>query len=92
MNHIKVELDFIPVEEKPMPRGREFLVLFTDEGKQDVGRAMIEDDPPRGEEGLVWDSSMGWTYDECEGLVITHWAEMPKIGEQATIKPKWESL
>jgi len=83
MEHIKIKIDFVSVEEKAMPRGREFLVLcctpeHADTGL-DLGHAFIEKEPDAGPEGMVWHPSMSWNYDECEDTTITHWAEVPQI-------------
>jgi len=76
---IKVEINFLPVEQKQMPRGHDFLVLFMDDGKPDFGRAFIEESATQGEDGTVWHDSMSWSYDDCENLKITHWAEIPTL-------------
>ena len=82
--HITVKLDFAPVREKPMPRGREFLVLFRMDELVKMGFdwAFIEEKADQGPDGTVWHHSMLWNYDECEDVTITHWAEIPVIKEE----------
>lgn len=83
--HIKVELDFTPVGEKPMPRGREFLVLFCMDElvEMDFDRAFVEKKAKQGPDGMVWHYSMLWSYGNCDDVTITHWAEIPVIKEEA---------
>lgn len=70
MDHIKIELDFIPVEER-LPEGRVHVLCLTPTGK--VCECFYIESL-RGVAGFSV-RGIGNTFD------VTHWAEVPEIGE-----------
>ena len=64
MNHIKVELDFIPVEERLPTEGETVMVIERrNPSEYTYGRKLY----------YGWISIAGITID------VTHWAEIPKL-------------
>lgn len=74
--HIKFNLDFIPIIEKPMPVNKLFLVLFEMGNNIDFDFAVIKAGASSGESFKVWNPTGNWYYDD-EEYKVTHWAKIP---------------
>jgi hypothetical protein len=82
MKHIKVELDFIPVEER-LPEAATnlstsrkcFIMAFSGKGTS----SLTEGHYDHREKYIGWHWASGGTV-RGDGWHVTHWAEIPKIG------------
>ena len=77
--HIKVELDFIPIEERLPTEIRDYVCLRANSHSMTTGHRCIDE--------CFYNGEGGWSYDEGETAMseywnVTHWAECPgKIAE-----------